>query len=59
MALTLAQRCELASKIITAIRKNYEKHGVEGDFADGERYLRDDASDHELLREAEIWCRQV
>jgi len=57
--LTVAQRVELARKIIEAMQEAYEAEGVEGDFADGERYLRDDASDHELLAEEEKWCKQV
>ena len=59
MALSIAERTRLASKIINAMQASYEEHGEEGDFADGERYLRDDASDTELLREEEKWCKQA
>lgn len=55
--LNIAQRTALASKIINAMQASYEEHGEEGDFADGERYLRDDATDAELLAEEERWCK--
>jgi hypothetical protein len=58
-ALTIAERVELAQKIIAAMREAYEAEGVEGDFDDGERYLRDDAGDDELIREEEKWCNKV
>jgi hypothetical protein len=56
MMLTLAQRVDKAQRITEAMRAQYEAEGVEGDFDDGERYLRDDASDQELLAEEERWC---
>ena len=59
MALSIAERVSLASRIINAMQDSYEEHGEEGDFADGERYLRDDASDEELLREEAKWCKQM
>ena len=59
MALSIAQRVALARKIIEAMRASYEEHGEEGDFDDGERYLRDDASDEELLAEEVRWSEQT
>lgn len=59
MALTREQRAELAQNIISAMQDSYDEHGEEGDFADGLRYLRDDASDSELLREESKWCKQM
>lgn len=59
MALTRTERVDLAAKIINSMREHYEEHGEEGDFDDGERYLRDDASDEELLNEEERWCKQM
>lgn len=56
MMLTLAQRVHKAQRIVEAMREAYEAEGVEGDFDDAERYLRDDASDQELLHEEERWC---
>lgn len=57
--LTREQRQALAHKIIDAMREHYEEHGEEGDFDDGYRYLRDDASDDELRYEEEKWCKQT
>jgi hypothetical protein len=54
--LTLAERVAKARNITEAMRAAYEAEGVEGDFDDGERYLRDDASDDELLAEEVKWC---
>ena len=55
MALTMLERSTKASNIIAAMRRAYEEHGDEGDFEDGYRYLRDDASDEELLAEEVRW----
>ena len=55
--LTRQERRSLAESIIDAMRKSYAEHGEDGDFEDGERYLRDDASDSELLYEKEKWCK--
>lgn len=57
MALTLAERVGIARAVIEAMQEAYEQEGIDGDFEDGERYLRDDASDDELLREEERWCK--
>jgi hypothetical protein len=57
--LTREQRQELAHKIIDAMREHYEEQGEEGDFDDGYRHLRDDASDDELRSEEERWCKQM
>ena len=56
MMLTLAQRVDKAQRIVEAMRETYEAEGVEGDFDDAERYLRDDTSDQELLAEEVKWC---
>lgn len=53
--LTLEQRRIMSSRIIEAMREHYEAHGETGDWADGERYLRDDASDAELREEYAKW----
>lgn len=55
--LTRQQRVDLASRIAVAMKEKYDEEGVEGDFADGERYLRDDTTDQELLAEEARWCR--
>lgn len=57
MKLTLAERVDKAQRIVEAMREAYEAEGVEGDFCDGERYLRDDADDEELLAEEARWCK--
>lgn len=54
--LSIAERVNLAHRIINAMRVHYEEHGEEGDFDDGYRYLRDDATDGELHREEKKWC---
>lgn len=61
MALTRQERASKAERIIHAMRENYAAHGEEdcGDWEDGERYLKEDASDQELLSEEEKWCKQV
>lgn len=47
--LTRQQRERLARRITDAVRAHTERHNeVHGDYADGERYLRDEASDEEL-----------
>jgi hypothetical protein len=57
MALTLAERVAKARNITEAMRERYEAEGVEGDFDAAEVYLRDDASDEELLVEEGRWCK--
>lgn len=44
-------RVGMARAIMDHAREVYEAEGTEGDFEDGERYLRDDASDAELQAE--------
>jgi hypothetical protein len=46
----------MASDIIENMRDAYEKEGAEGDFEDGERYLRDDAPVSQLLSDLRKWC---
>lgn len=53
--LTKEQRDALATSTISAMADVYEAEGEEGDFDDGRRYLRDDASDEELLEEHAKW----
>ena len=57
MKLTHSQRAAMASDIIVNMRANYAEHGEEdcGDWADGERHLRDDASVSELLDDLAGW----
>lgn len=57
MKLTHSQRAAMASDIISNMRADYAKHGEEdsGDWEDGERHLRDDASVSELLGDLEKW----
>jgi hypothetical protein len=55
--LTKTQRNTMASDIIAAMQKKYEEEGEEGDFADGYRYLSQDASDAELEYEKAKWCK--
>jgi len=57
--LTHAQRRDLASRIVDRMQEAYEAEGVEGDFDDARRHLRDDATDQELLAEEEKWCKQT
>lgn len=59
MALTQQQRVGMASSIIEAMREAYEAEGEDGDFDDGLRYLRDDASDEELQTEHSKWCNKM
>ena len=59
MALSRQERINLAGSITDARNEQYEKEGVEWDFDDGYRYLAQDASDDELLREEEKWCKQT
>lgn len=54
---TQEQRAGLANAIIEAMREAYEAEGEEGDFEDGARYLRDDASDEELDAEYQKWVK--
>lgn len=53
--LTKEQRALMARNITEVMRAHYEQHGETGDWADGERYLRDDASDEELIEEHKKW----
>jgi len=57
--LSREERVNLAHRIINAMRAHYEEHGEEGDFDDGYRHLRDDASDDELRYEEDKWCKQM
>lgn len=57
MKLTWAQRATMAAEVIEAMQECYEAEGEEGDFGDGERYLRDDASDEELRAEHAKWVK--
>lgn len=59
MKLSREERAGMARAIIEAMQERYEAEGEDGDFADGERYLRDDASDDELRYEKEKWCKQM
>jgi hypothetical protein len=54
--LTSTQRRSMAEDIIAAMRAHYEQAGESGDFADGSRYLSNDASDEELQWEYDKWC---
>lgn len=59
-ALTKQQRATMASNIIDAMREHDEHHGeAPGDYADGERYLRDEASDDELIEQSRKWSKWV
>lgn len=49
----------MAERIIHAMREAYEAEGEEGDFEDGERALKEEYTDAELLYEEEKWCKQV
>ena len=55
--LTRQERISYASQITEAMREAYEAEGETGDFEDGNRYLRDDASDEELLSEYHKWVK--
>jgi hypothetical protein len=56
--LTRDERATMAAATIEAMQKQYEADGEEaGDFADGERYLRDDATDEELRAEHAKWVK--
>ena len=57
MKLTHSQRAAMASDIIENMRAHYTEHGEEdsGDWEDGERHLRDDASISELLDDLAEW----
>lgn len=48
-------RANMAMEIAEAMREVYEAEGIEGDFADAQRYLRDDVSDVELQAEFDKW----
>ena len=51
----------MASDIIENMRAAYKKWGEEdsGDWEDGERHLRDDASTSELQEELQQWCNKT
>lgn len=52
------ERARTAHRIIEAMRAHTERHGeVHGDYADGERYLRDEASDDELDQLVSKWSK--
>lgn len=57
MKLTQSQRAAMASDIIENMCAAYTENGEEdcGDWADGERHLRDDASVSELLDDLATW----
>lgn len=57
MKLTHHQRAAMAADIIENMRDSYKEHGEEdcGDWEDGERHLRDDASISELLVDLKKW----
>lgn len=56
--LTRADRTRMAREITEAMEESYKKHGEDGDFADGERYLRNDTSEQELRSEYKKWCKK-
>ena len=56
--LTKEERRSLATQIIEAMRKAYEKEGEEGDFEDGLRYYLDSALDFELRDDYKKWVKQ-
>jgi len=45
----------MANSIVENMEIAYEEEGIEGDFDDARRYLRDDASDEELRNEYVKW----
>lgn len=53
--LTKEERANLANATISAMQEVYESQGEEGDFDDGRRYYREDASDEELLADHAKW----
>lgn len=60
MALTRDERRTMAMQITEAMFEHYSEHGEEenADWADGERYLRDDAPDDYLRSEHARWCNK-
>lgn len=56
--LTREDRASMAAQITEAMRTAYEAEGEDGDFDDGERYLRDEASDAELSEEFLKWVKE-
>ena len=56
--LTRNQRITMAVLTSEAMQEVYEAEGEEGDFDDARRYLRDDASDHELEYEYKKWVKK-
>lgn len=59
MPMTKTQRATLAMQTAEVMQTVYEHEGTEGDFADAERYLRDDASDVELIDEHNKWMAEA
>lgn len=57
--LTREEREGIARAVINAMQDAYKAEGETGDFDDGFRYLSEDVSDDELLREEEKWCKQT
>jgi hypothetical protein len=51
------ERASMAAEIAEAMKAKYQEWGETGDFVDGERYLRDEASDAELLQEYAKWVK--
>ncbi len=49
--LSRSRRADMARAVCDAQREVYAAEGVEGDFDDAERWLRDDATEDELLSE--------
>ena len=55
--LTRQQRTKMAEEIVEQMRAHYQEHGEDGDFPDGLRYLRDEATDEELEYEHRRWVK--
>ena len=53
--LSKERRSTLAAQTIAAMRAAYEAEGEDGDFDEGERWLREDATDAELQAEWDRW----
>lgn len=59
MPLTREERCNLAGRIIDAMREQYEAAGVSRRFDNSYRYFAQDADDEELLEVEAKWCKQT
>jgi hypothetical protein len=57
LVMTKQDRQQMASEITEAMRLHYKEQGEEGDFADGLRYLANDASLEELRFEHSRWIK--